>query len=114
MPSIPVWLNARRKIDLLRDHFHRNQVPVVREIDLSLPLLPGIPSDHLLFLLILVGAFANGSFGLMLKFIQIWKWEHIWLLFSFFAMLIFPWLLGLITGSTRSSERPHTAEIRVL
>ena len=59
--------------------------------------MPGEPAFGAGILLILVGAFANGSFGLMLKFTQTWKWEHIWLLFSFFAMLFFPWLLGLIT-----------------
>lgn len=48
-------------------------------------------------LIILAGAFANGSFGLVLKWKSPWKWEHMWLAYSFFAMLIIPWLLGLAT-----------------
>jgi len=48
-------------------------------------------------LVVLVGAFANGSFGLMLKYAKSWKWEHLWLTYSVFAMLIIPWTLGFAT-----------------
>jgi len=46
---------------------------------------------------ILVGAFASAAFGLGLKFARTWKWEHIWLLYSFFGMLLIPCLLGILT-----------------
>ena len=47
--------------------------------------------------MILVGAFAAAAIGLGLKFTRTWKWEHIWLLYSFSGMLLIPWLLGLLT-----------------
>ena len=48
-------------------------------------------------LVILLGSTANSAFGLGLKFTRSWKWEHIWLLFSVTAMIVIPWLLGLLT-----------------
>ena len=48
-------------------------------------------------LVILTGATANSAFGLGIKFTRSWKWEHIWLLFSVTAMILIPWLLGLLT-----------------
>jgi L-rhamnose-H+ transport protein len=48
-------------------------------------------------LLILMGAFASGSFGLFLKRSREWEWQHIWLIYSFFGMLVIPWALGLAT-----------------
>lgn len=48
-------------------------------------------------LLILMGAFASGSFGLFLKRSREWEWEHVWLIYSFFGMLVIPWVLGLAT-----------------
>src|SRR5579862_5757992 len=48
-------------------------------------------------LMILMGAFASGSFGLFLKRSWKWEWEHVWLIYSFFGMLLIPWVLGLAT-----------------
>ncbi|MDE2928931.1 MAG: hypothetical protein OXT71_21305 [Acidobacteriota bacterium] len=48
-------------------------------------------------LVILTGSTANSAFGLGLKFTRSWKWEHIWLLFSVTAMILIPWLLGILT-----------------
>lgn len=39
---------------------------------------------------IAVGGVANGSFPVPAKRIQLWKWEHIWLIYSAFAMGILP------------------------
>lgn len=47
-------------------------------------------------LLILSGAFASGSFGLALKYTR-WKWEHIWLIYSCFGMVLIPWWMALLT-----------------
>lgn len=48
-------------------------------------------------ILVLFGAFASGSFGLMLKYCQSWKWEHIWLVYSLIGMLIVPLGMGYAT-----------------
>jgi L-rhamnose-H+ transport protein len=47
--------------------------------------------------LVSVGGFADGSYGLMLKYTKVWQWEHTWLLFSFVAFTIFPWVWGAVT-----------------
>jgi L-rhamnose-H+ transport protein len=60
------------------------------EIVNSASLLSGI-------VLITIGAFANGSFGLQLKRSGEWRWEHMWLIYSVFAMVVIPWLLGFAT-----------------
>jgi L-rhamnose-H+ transport protein len=33
----------------------------------------------------------------MLKYTKLWYWEHTWLLFSFLAFTIFPWIWGAVT-----------------
>lgn len=59
-------------------------------------------------LLVLIGGVANGSFGLMLKYAKNWRWEHLWLVYSASAMLLLPWILGLLTvpliGALRSVD----------
>ena len=52
---------------------------------------------HIGILVILAGAFANAAFGLGIKYTRTWQWEHIWLLFSFFGMLVIPWVTGFLT-----------------
>jgi L-rhamnose-H+ transport protein len=47
--------------------------------------------------LISLGAFADGSVGLMLKYTKVWHWEHLWLLYTFLAFAVIPWVLGLIS-----------------
>src|SRR5579862_1310920 len=39
---------------------------------------------------IAAGGVANGSFPVPSKRIPIWKWEHIWLIYSAFGMAIIP------------------------
>ena len=48
-------------------------------------------------LLILAGATANGSFGLLLKRAGPWRWEHIWLIYSLFGMAVIPWAMAAST-----------------
>ena len=69
-------------------------------------ILPGI-------LLILAGAFASGSFGLLLKRDSKWEWQHIWLIYSFFGMLVIPWGLGLATvpGLLRVLASANTGDL---
>jgi len=38
----------------------------------------------------------QGLFVLPLTFTKNWKWEHNWLMFSFFGMIVLNWLLGFI------------------
>ncbi|NAS10541.1 L-rhamnose/proton symporter RhaT [Poritiphilus flavus] len=44
-----------------------------------------------------IGGFAAGSFYLPIKKIQRWSWESGWLVNGFFAWLIVPWSVSLIT-----------------
>ncbi len=46
---------------------------------------------------VLLAAFGNGSFGLLLKYNRHWKWEHMWLIYSLFAMVVFPGALAFLT-----------------
>ncbi len=54
-------------------------------------------------LAILSGA-ANGSFALPMKYLRKWKWENVWLVFTLFALAVFPWLLA-------ASFVPHFLEV---
>ncbi|MGD0322608.1 MAG: L-rhamnose/proton symporter RhaT [Terriglobia bacterium] len=47
--------------------------------------------------LIFVGAFLASSFGVILKKIRAWRWEHLWLVYSFVGMLAVPWAMGFLT-----------------
>ena len=44
-----------------------------------------------------IGGFAAGSFYLPIKKIKNWSWESGWLVNGFFAWLIIPWLVSLLT-----------------
>lgn len=44
--------------------------------------------------LISLGAFVDGSWGLALKYLKRWKWEHLWLVYSVLAFSVVPWILG--------------------
>lgn len=44
-----------------------------------------------------IGGFAAGSFYLPIKKIKSWSWESGWLVNGFFAWLIVPWLVSLLT-----------------
>lgn len=45
---------------------------------------------------IAVGAFMSGTFSVPFGKVQGWKWEQYWLVFCFFAYIVFPWLLSLL------------------
>ncbi len=39
----------------------------------------------------------NGSFATPTRFMGRWKWENVWALWAFFAMLVLPWAVAFIT-----------------
>ncbi len=49
-------------------------------------------------LVVVVAGFSNGSFPAPSKGITAWKWEHIWLIYSFCAMAFLPLGLALVAG----------------
>ena len=55
------------------------------------------PSLLLGMALVCTGGFVDGSLGLALKYPKLWKWEHLWLVFTFMAFGIIPWIVGIIT-----------------
>jgi L-rhamnose-H+ transport protein len=61
--------------------------------------------------LISTGAFVDGSLGLTLKYIKVWKWEHLWLVYSVLAFSVIPWILGFVTVKNLSEvlrqANPH-------
>lgn len=48
------------------------------------------------FFLVLVAGFFQGTFILPMTLTKKWEWEHIWVTFSFFGMLVFNWFLAFI------------------
>lgn len=49
-----------------------------------------------IFLGILAGILL-GSFALPMKKVKVWKWEHSWVMFSFWATIVFPLLMAFLT-----------------
>lgn len=45
---------------------------------------------------ITAGAFL-GSFALPMKKIKVWNWENTWIMYSVWALIVFPWLLAFLT-----------------
>lgn len=56
------------------------------------------------FFLIVVGGILQGSFFLGLKYVHPWKWENIWLVYSFFGLILLP--VGLAIGTV-----PHLGNV---
>jgi L-rhamnose-H+ transport protein len=48
-------------------------------------------------LLVSIGGFVDGSLGLVLKYTRVWKWEHLWLVYSGLAFGVIPWIVGWAT-----------------
>jgi L-rhamnose-H+ transport protein len=48
-------------------------------------------------MLVLVGGILNGSFAAPMKRLSAWRWENIWLIYSFTGLLILPWIIALAT-----------------
>jgi L-rhamnose-H+ transport protein len=46
---------------------------------------------------ILIAGVTQGAFPLPMKFIRMWKWEHLWLVYSIIAFFILPWLVAWAT-----------------
>ena len=49
------------------------------------------------FLLVLIAGFFQGTFILPMTLTKKWAWEHTWMTFSFFGMIVFNWLLAFVT-----------------
>jgi len=45
---------------------------------------------------IIAGAFL-GSFALPMKKIKRWEWENTWVMYSVWALIVFPWILAFFT-----------------
>ncbi|PYV09227.1 MAG: hypothetical protein DMG23_11415 [Acidobacteria bacterium] len=54
--------------------------------------------------LVLIGGFLNGSFAFPMKRLPAWRWENIWLAYSFSGMIFVPWI-------TAAATVPHLAEL---
>src|SRR5487761_694333 len=48
-------------------------------------------------LLVCLGGFMQGTFYLPMKYVNPWKWENIWLLYAFLALVALPVALAVIT-----------------
>ncbi|MCX6620043.1 MAG: hypothetical protein NTY38_02985 [Acidobacteria bacterium] len=48
--------------------------------------------------LTLIAGVMAGNCMLPMKFVQKWKWENIWLVFTLASLLVFPWALGFARG----------------
>src|SRR5262249_50557924 len=46
---------------------------------------------------ILAAGAGQGSFTLPMKFMRRWKWEHVWLVYSFFAFILLPLVIAILT-----------------
>src|SRR5262249_32000755 len=46
---------------------------------------------------VLLAGGMNGSFAAPMKRVRDWEWEHTWLLWSFFALLVFPVTAAVLT-----------------
>ena len=47
--------------------------------------------------LVVLGGMLNGSFAAPMKKLAVWRWENIWLMYSFAGLLILPWAVALAT-----------------
>lgn len=56
------------------------------------------------FAWIILGGAMQGTFFLLMKYVEPWKWENIWLWFALLALVIFP--VGLALGTV-----PHVGEL---
>ncbi|MGH9477262.1 MAG: L-rhamnose/proton symporter RhaT [Terriglobales bacterium] len=48
-------------------------------------------------LILIIAGIANGSFTLPMKYTRSWEWENTWLIYTLWALVIFPPLLTLLT-----------------
>jgi L-rhamnose-H+ transport protein len=52
--------------------------------------------DHFLlgFVIVFAAGAVQGAFPLPMKYARAWHWENIWLVYSVFGLVIFPWLIA--------------------
>jgi L-rhamnose-H+ transport protein len=48
-------------------------------------------------ILAIVAGIINGSFPAPVKYAKVWKWENIWSVWAVFGMVVFPWVVVLLT-----------------
>jgi len=48
-------------------------------------------------ILAVIAGIINGSFPAPVKYTKVWKWENIWSVWALFGMVVFPWLVLIIT-----------------
>jgi L-rhamnose-H+ transport protein len=53
----------------------------------------------LALILVMVAGGMNGTFAVPMKFSREWQWEHMWLVWSFFGMLLIPLIVALQCGA---------------
>jgi L-rhamnose-H+ transport protein len=66
-----------------------------------------------IFLGILAGILL-GSFALPMKKVKIWQWEHSWVMFSFWATIVLPLLMALLTIPNLFSVYAQTPRVVML
>ena len=54
--------------------------------------------------LAIIAGIINGSFPAPVKYAKVWKWENIWSVWALFGMVVFPWVVLVITV-------PHPLEV---
>jgi len=47
--------------------------------------------------LVALGGVFNGTSAAPMKFTPLWKWEHIWLVYSISGMVVLPWIVAVVT-----------------
>jgi L-rhamnose-H+ transport protein len=47
--------------------------------------------------LVIVAGLLNGSFAAPMKWMPAWRWENSWLIFAITGLIIFPWIITLLT-----------------
>ncbi len=54
---------------------------------MSQPVLSGV-------LLVMIAGLMSGTCMLPSKFVRVWKWENVWLVFSVVSLIVLPWILA--------------------
>jgi L-rhamnose-H+ transport protein len=62
--------------------------------------------------LVILAGLLNGSFAAPMKWMSAWRWENSWLIFAVTGLVIFPWIITLLTvphvGGVYSESSPST------
>lgn len=66
-------------------------------MSIATPLLIAVAGPSGAAMLALGAGILNGSFATPTRYMSRWKWENVWALWAFFAMLILPWAVAFLT-----------------